>query len=270
MGDRRELTTKMKLRMELGGNEEDGWAWLQNVEKVLRRMVDGEVHCGGEPPARAQAQRLVSSLSGLLRERLEQDFGPEPVDGPRWEWAPVVSSAALRVLRDSGGQPHLQGTVTKLLLLAAAGAGLPFVCPGEAAWLKLYFEPLQDDGSMTRARWLENGVSINRPFDSLKDRCPDHVVRLDGYTSMEKKGAARAYGLTRSGQEAFRSELVKLGLDEALLESMMASLQAGVRVPEEYPEALMVDPDVELERQMAKPSAQSHNRAARRPRQVNA
>ncbi|WP_345464226.1 hypothetical protein [Deinococcus carri] len=264
------MTSTVALSVHLGDGEEDGWAWLQDVEEVLRRLRRGEVRCNEDRLPRAEAQRLVSSVSALLRERLEQDFGPEPVDGPCWEWAPVVSSAALRVLRGSGGQPHLQGTATKLLLLATAEAGLPFVCPGEAAWLKLYFEPLQDEGSMTRARWLENGVSINRPFDSLKDRCPDHVVRLDRYASSEKRGAARAYGLTRSGREAFRSELVKLGLDEALLESMMTSLQAGVRVSEEYPQALMVDPDAELERQMAKPSAQSENRAARRSGQVSA
>lgn len=273
MSNARRMESAMTLTFQLGGGIANNWDWLEEIEEVLRRQLRGEMQPSEERFSRAEARRLVKSISQQLQDRLVQDYGPESVDGSPWEWAAVVSAAAQRVLRasSSGSQPHHQGTATKLLLLASAEAGLPFVCPGEAGWLKLYFGPLHDDGIIKRARWLENGESINRPFDSLRDRHPDQLVRLDTYVSAEIRGAVRGYGLTRSGPELFQSELVKLGLDGALLTSMIATVRAGIQVPTDYPKPLMVNPDAELQRQLAQQAQlPTHNRTARRAGQVNA
>lgn len=245
-----------------GEGQGDLWELVGVLDRLLQEEEVGRLSAETRQPWEADVtadlrERVIAGLRAKWRRDFPQEIPHLPVGaavrfaeldptGPLWV---TLSTLAREVLlrshqRRRTGEPFSHVTVTMVLLLTCAYAGLRFILPQGVDFRALYFEPVFEAGMLAKKPvWLDRRLSPCKPFNNLAAQYP-HVVARISYP-LETSDDAHGFGLTGEGQGFTVDRLWRCGIADVDLVDVLALRDAPL-VPSRYPARLLIDPDTVL------------------------
>lgn len=193
----------------------------------------------------APSNDVKASEESLIFGYLDGGFQEKAIEiAKNYTWNEAIPLLAAEILQSGAIRTKTKAfqfaDATKAFILATRFAGFKFLNPNHGDMARHFFFNLIEKRLVKEAPWMAKFPA--KPFSSMAANHPEYFVKKP----FIKPGSTReftAYGLTMAGYEAYRSDMMKLGIRKGDLEVFESIIRDIIDAPVyDYPD-LYVDPD---------------------------